>query len=198
MALFVSKNESDFNQLSGIEGNLSKEDKRKLEKRLELDLIQRFKMILMTTLDSVYWHIFYSPCQTNALTDGLTEPGKVDNCSFEIEINIPQFSKYSQNRKMLLFQRKGQDDPFFTMLPSAWKEVLIFICMFVMFLTFMSCPKDPERLIEGDFLHNTICKDRGTITGYAAIVVIGLGVFTMVKKKRTSAQNKAAQMKKNK
>jgi len=37
------------------------------------------------------------------------------------------------------------------LLPGAWKEIIVFVAMFLMFVVLMSCPSDESKLIDGDF-----------------------------------------------
>jgi hypothetical protein len=190
LGLWTAKNEDNINQIY-MDTSMTKDEKTKAENRLEQDLLSRFKMILLGTTDACYWHVFYS--QT---IEAVLPPGKSDKTcedrSFMIEINIPQFKKFRFTKKLFAFTRKGLEDPMWVLIPSAWKEIVIFVAMFSIFLTFMSCPKDDSRLDDSDFLHRHVCSDRKSITSYAAMAVIAMVMWTWYKRRVAKSEKDAA------
>lgn len=189
LSLWTAKNEETIDKVYK-DDSISKEERRKIENKLETDLITRFKMILLGTTDACYWHLFYSQNIESVLPEGRVDD-TCKNQQFMIEFNLPQFKKFKNPKRLFAFTRKGLDDPMWTLVPSAWKEIVTFVAMFSMFLTFMSCPKDGV-LDETDFLHRNICADRKSIVSYAALAVIMMVMYTMYKRRVEKSKKDAA------
>jgi len=154
-------------------------------------LIKRFKINLILYTDLCYWHIVYGKNNSAHIPDGVVD-SKVKNCSFEIVVDLPEQrnQKNSKKKTIMCYQRKGFGDPFWILVPGAWKEIIVFFAMFVMFVVLMSCPKRPEDYRENDFMHEYVCKQKGSVTGYACFMIVILGIWTIIKRKKSNSEKR--------
>jgi len=151
LSRWAAANQGSLQEAFGIKGDLDEKARKRIDINLEEEMVKRFKMNLILYTDMCFWHILYAKNQ-NAITPDAKQDGMSKNASFEIEVDLPEQKNHVNTHKKTIFvyQRKGLGDPVWLLLPGAWKEIVTFIAMFLLFVVLMSCPIE-SNLIEGDF-----------------------------------------------
>lgn len=112
---------------------------------------------------------------------------------FILEMDLSDFYLKKTKKKLIVFQRKGENPSFFEFVSRKKIELLSFLSMIILFMTLVSCrsyelseivnPENPDESKHEDLsIRGHICQNKSFLVSFAAMMLFTVFVSKFLKK----------------